>query len=324
MALGIIKHGVTAFCPTLITQSKANYHQILPKLNKTKGWFKASILGSHLEGPFIAKEKRGAHPIEHIQNDIVKSIDEIENFYGNLDDTCIITMAPELDGNDVIRDLTKRGIKVSLGHSMANLEEARKANKNGANFITHLFNAMLPFHHRDPGLIGLIAQSTPANPVYFGIIADGTHTHEAALKIAYSSNPHGLVLVTDAISALGLTSGMIHKVGHQMVEIKDGKAFLAGCDTLCGSIASMDECVRNFNNITKCGVVEAVKAATLHPAQVLGIEKSKGTLNYQSDADFVIMDQNLNILSTFINGFLVWKNESITDSRFLKDWKPDF
>ena len=325
MAIGVLKHGVTAFCPTLITQSKFNYHQILPRLKKRKGSHihGASILGSHLEGPFISQKKKGAHPIEHIQEVKLKSIAQIESVYGDLNNTCIITLAPELDDGTVIRDLTNRGIKVSLGHSMANLEQGRKANSNGANFITHLFNAMLPFHHRDPGLIGLISQSTPAQPIYFGIIADGIHTHESALKIAYSSNPCGLVLVSDAISAYGLSPGKIHKIGHQLIEIKEGKAFLADSDILCGSIASMIDCIRNFNNTTNCGIVEAIKAATLHPAQVLGIEKFKGSLNYQSDADFVIMDRDLNILSTFINGKLAWKNETISDSHFLQVWKSN-
>lgn len=137
--------------------------------------------------------------------------------------------------------------------------------------------------------------------VYFGIIADGVHTHPSALRIAHRTHPHGLCLVTDAISALGLEEG-IHHIGQMNLEVKQGKAFVAGTNTLCGSIAPLDECVRIFMKATNCQVVYAIEAATLHPAKCLKIEKTKGTLDFNSDADFILLDDNLNVLSTWING----------------------
>ncbi|RWS28055.1 N-acetylglucosamine-6-phosphate deacetylase-like protein [Leptotrombidium deliense] len=311
VAKNLVKHGVTAFCPTLVTISEDSYHKILPRIKRRAGnaEYGATVLGVHLEGPFINPNKCGAHDAQHIRGNEIKSVDEILSFYRHLDDTAIITLAPELDSGTIIKDLVNKQIIVSIGHSTANLTEGEAAINNGANFITHLFNAMLPFHHRDPGLVGLLTSSKVNKPtVYYGIIADGNHTHVTALNIAYRSNPKGLVLVTDAISAMGLPSGSKMKTGTQNVEIRGNKAFIEGTQTLCGSIATMDECVRNLKKWTNCSIVEAVECASLHPASVLGIENTKGTLNFGCDADFVLLDRSLNVEATFINGRCVYNS----------------
>ncbi len=295
-----------------MTQPKERYHKILPQIKRTAGSkeFGATILGVHLEGPFISYEKRGAHPIKHIKGEPINSFNELKDMYKYLDDVSIITIAPELDkSGDIIRELTNYGITVSVGHSMATLKDGERGINSGANFITHLFNAMLPFHHRDPGLVGLLTSSEIIKPiVYYGIIADGIHTHYAALRIAYKSNPKGMVLVSDAISATGLESGT-HQIGVQEVEIKDNKAYIAGTDILSGSIATLDYCVRHLREVTGCSKVEAIECATLHAAQVLGISDKKGTLDFGADADFIILDEGLNVLATFISGTCVFKTQ---------------
>ncbi|KAK7070228.1 putative N-acetylglucosamine-6-phosphate deacetylase, partial [Halocaridina rubra] len=130
-------------------------------------------------------------------------------------------------------------------HSNGNLEDGEAAVNCGASFITHLFNAMLPFHHRDPGLVGLLTSKLVSRPVHYGIIADGMHTHPAALRIAYRTHPKGLVLVTDAMSAMGLGEGE-HHIGQLLVRVEGKRALLAGTETLAGSIVTMDDCVRHF------------------------------------------------------------------------------
>lgn len=125
------------------------------------------------------------------------------------------------------------------------------------------------------------------------------------MRIAHRTHPEGLVLVTDAISALGLEEGM-HQLGQFKIEIRMGRAYIAGTDTLCGSTAEMSKCVRHFKEATGCSVVEALEAATLHPARTLGIERIKGVLNYGADADFVMLDGDLKLLSTWISGELVY------------------
>jgi N-acetylglucosamine-6-phosphate deacetylase len=195
----LLQYGVTSFCPTIISSDKDTYKRVLPNIKRTDGGSGgAAILGVHLEGPFISKEKLGAHPIKYLRgfND---SIDELHDVYGpSLENISIITLAPELDPNGTItRYLTNDlNIIVSIGHSMASLEQGENSIRNGARFITHLFNAMLPFHHRDPHLFGLLSDRSLAGNLFYGIIADGIHTHASALNMAYKTLPNGLVIVT--------------------------------------------------------------------------------------------------------------------------------
>ncbi|XP_058460842.1 N-acetylglucosamine-6-phosphate deacetylase [Malaya genurostris] len=306
---GLLTHGVTSFCPTLVTSPPSTYHAVLPRIpKKAGGYHGASILGCHVEGPFINSSKKGAHPQECIK-EFENGIQTVSDMYGSFDNISIVTLAPEKEGaSEVIQELSRRGVTVSVGHSMANLHDGEIAVQHGARLITHLFNAMLPFHHRDPGLVGLLtSDNIPSDAmVYFGIISDGVHTHPAALRIAYRTHPEGLILVTDAISAMGLTEGR-HRIGQMDMEVRGGKAYIAGTNTLCGSIAPMDECIRFFKKATNCSIEYALEAASLHPALCLGIEKHKGTLEYGADADFVILNDSLNVLSTWIAGDCVFE-----------------
>ncbi|CAL8301577.1 unnamed protein product [Merluccius merluccius] len=317
VARKVLEHGVTSFCPTLVTSPPHVYHQVLPEVKVQNGGVHgAGVLGVHLEGPFISLEKKGAHPERFIRTfggpggpGGPGGVDHLLEVYGCLDNVAMVTLAPELAGSQsVVEELCHRGIRVSLGHSVANLSQAEEAVQQGASFITHLFNAMLPFHHRDPGIVGLLtSDQIPADRlVYYGMIADGIHTNPAALRIAHRAHPTGLVLVTDAITAMGLPPGR-HTLGQQVIEIQGLHAYVAGTTTLSGSIATMDMCVRHFKHASGCSVPEALEAASLHPAQLLGISSRKGSLQYGSDADLVLLDDQLNVKATFISGEEVWR-----------------
>ncbi|KAF6040663.1 hypothetical protein EB796_001076 [Bugula neritina] len=317
VAKGLLSHGVTSFCPTLVTSPPAFYQRVVPHIKKREGNSDgAGILGIHLEGPFISKEKKGAHPEQFIVSDLTNGSSSqpshaLEEVYGNefYSNTAIITMAPELPGAlDVIRQLTNmKDIRVSIGHSVGTIKDGEKAVLAGANYITHLFNAMLPFHHRDPGLVGLLTSwKLPKDTeIYYGIIADGIHTHPATMRIAHRTNPNGIILVSDSMCAAGLDTGN-YSIGQLSVEVKENKAVLSGTNTLAGSIAFLDQCVRKFYKDTECSLVEAIEAATLHPARLLKIQDRKGTLDFGSDADFIILDDELNIMSTYIAGECVY------------------
>uniref|UniRef100_A0A4W4GVE3 N-acetylglucosamine-6-phosphate deacetylase n=1 Tax=Electrophorus electricus TaxID=8005 RepID=A0A4W4GVE3_ELEEL len=288
VARRILEHGVTSFCPTLVTSPPAIYKQVQAQTS-------SALL-----------EKRGAHPPQFLCSFEEGGMPDLLKIYGELENVAIVTMAPELaNSGQAIRDLVRRGITVSLGHSMADLSKAEEAVQHGATFITHLFNAMLPFHHRDPGIVGLLTSDRlPADrTVYYGMIADGIHTHPAALRIAHRAHPAGLVLVTDAVPAMGLPAGR-HTLGQQDIHIEGLHACVAGTTTLSGSIATMDMSVCVFGG---CTVEEALEAASLHPAQLLGISHRKGTLDYGTDADFVILDDTLTVRETYIAGHLVWR-----------------
>lgn len=308
VAKGLLQHGVTSFCPTIVTSTQQSYNEILKTVKRTPGGENgAEILGAHLEGPFLNPDMKGAHKAHLMRQISTKGAQEMEDFYGTLDHVSIVTLAPELAGENMesIKQLVQRNIVVSIGHSAANEEIAEQAAKKGATFITHLFNAMLPFHHRDPGIVGLLTSYDIPKPMFYGLIADGIHTHPTATRIAHRSHPRGLVLITDAIAALGLAPGL-HKLGPMQVEIDHEKATLQGTNTLAGSIASMDVCIQRFKKMSGCTIVEALEGATLHPAQLLQIEHRKGILNYNSDADLVFVDDDLNVHATFIAGEPVW------------------
>ncbi|XP_066956276.1 N-acetylglucosamine-6-phosphate deacetylase [Macrobrachium rosenbergii] len=317
VAKGILATGVTSFCPTIVTSPTSVYHQTLPRIERTAGGHEgAGILGLHLEGPFISPEKKGAHPLQFIRG-IENGMQTVEEVYGRLDNVAMVTIAPELPGVfDVIEGLVSQGIVVSVGHSTGNLDTGEAAVNCGASFITHLFNAMLPFHHRDPGLVGLLTSRLIKRPVHYGIIADGMHTHPAALRIAHRTHPKGLVLVTDAMAAMGLGEGE-HTLGQFQVTVRGKRALLQGTETLAGSIVTMDECVRHFILDAGVSIVEGIEAATLHPALAMGIEHLKGTLDFNTDADFLLVCDKgpLKVLHTFIAGDCVF---SAPDTHALK------
>ncbi|KAF5890072.1 N-acetylglucosamine-6-phosphate deacetylase [Clarias magur] len=249
VARKLLEHGVTSFCPTLVTSPPDIYHQVIPQLKvKDGGADGAGVLGLHLEGPFISVEKRGAHPPRFLCTFSKGGVADLYETYGHLENVAMVTLAPELpNSGPAISELAGKGIAVSLGHSMADLSQAEEAVLQGASFITHLFNAMLPFHHRDPGIVGLLTSDRVpgGRTVYYGMIADGIHTHPAALRIAHRAHPAGLVLVTDAVPAMGLPAGR-HSLGQQEIHIQGLHAYVAGTKTLSGSIATMDMCVRHF------------------------------------------------------------------------------
>ena len=174
-----------------------------------------AILGVHAEGPFLSPSRAGAHPKECIQSPVHGEQSLLE-CYGSTDTISLITLAPELEGSlDTIRHLKNEGITVSIGHTAAHIAEAVQGVKAGASLITHLFNAMTPFHHRDPGVIGLLGMPVESAPFY-SIIVDGIHSHEYSVRLAHKALPTKCVLITDAMAAMGLEDGH-HRLGKQRV-----------------------------------------------------------------------------------------------------------
>ena len=186
---------------------------------------------------------------------------------------------------------------------MASVEEGQTAIENGATLITHLFNAMNAFPHRNPGLALIITTDVfAAKNGYYSIIADGIHIHKEVIKLAYKANPDRMCLITDAISALGLKDGNYH-CGQQKLEVNGMKAVLSGTETLIGAICPLWKAVKNLQEWTKCSLPDALQTASLNPAKALSLEKYKGTMNFGADADFIIIRQSpFQLLSTWIAG----------------------
>lgn len=284
------RYGVTAFLPTVISSPLESYPAILNPLRaamshpEKKG---AAVLGIHLEGPFFNPDFRGAHPSAYIQKHVMT--------YGNLEGVKMVTLAPELDGAlRLIASLQAQGILVSAGHSSASAEQLDAAIHAGLGCATHLFNAMPPFHHRSPGLVGALL-THPSLP--FTLIADSQHVHPQAIQIAWRARPDGLILVSDAISA--------NSLGSTRIEVHDEKAMICGTHTLAGSLQALDSGVRYLWKSTGCSQAEALEAASLKPAKLLGLAPRKGTLEPGADADIILLDDTLHICGCYINGLQV-------------------
>lgn len=301
----LIQTGVTSYLPTLPSQKSEVYHATLPYLGPSGSSRNASegseSLGAHCEGPFIATSKCGIHSPSVLLQSATNGFRDFEACYGasNLTPTtpnlkppiAMITAAPELPGiASAIPEITSRGIRFALGHTEATYETATTALQSGATMLTHLFNAMRPLHHRNPGPFGTLGKASGAERPYFGIIADGIHLHPTTVKIAWNAHPDGFILVTDAMKTLGLPDGLYDWTNGDRWCKVGPKLTREGTETLAGSCATLGECVENFWRWSGAGVPEIVRAVTATPAEMLGLTGVKGTLAEGADADLVVLD----------------------------------
>jgi N-acetylglucosamine-6-phosphate deacetylase len=285
--------GVTAFLPTLVSSAAAVYPKTCEAFLASRNAAGARPLGLHLEGPFLSPHRPGAHRLEAIRN---ARADVFDVFLRN-DVLRLVTLAPEIaGGRDRIRFLRSHGVLVSLGHTDATYEEFAEGVDAGARMGTHLFNAMSPFRHRAPGSVGAALLD---DRLTVGIIPDGVHCHHAALRLAVKAKGADRVcLVTDAIAGAGMPPGM-YQLDGQDVQVTDTLAQLED-GTLAGSILTFDQGVRN---VVKWGysVADACRMSSEVPAKLLGLS-SKGSLSPGFDADLVLLDPELRVLSTFVEG----------------------
>jgi N-acetylglucosamine-6-phosphate deacetylase len=261
--------GVDAFLPTIVTTSIKRIHQALDCIANFKPQDKqpiAEILGAHLEGPFLNVQKCGAHPKEYLQPLTLERLKQVLGSYGPW--VKVVTLAPELDSSgEAIAHLCTQNITVSLGHSTATAAQAQAAFAQGATMVTHAFNAMLPLHHREPGLLGAAAL-TPG--VFCGFIADGQHVSPLMLKwLLRASNAGEVFLVSDALAPLGLPDGL-YPWDSRQIEVIQGTARLED-GTLSGTTLPLLEGVKNLVKWGVCDVETAIALATETPRKALGL-----------------------------------------------------
>ncbi len=279
-------HGVTAWCPTIVSSSESDRLAALECVAEVarSGLDGARILGVHLEGPWISKVRKGAHVeaalVAPSPDALVRSLESHPGLVR------IVTLAPELPGAlDAIKYIRSVGAIASMGHSDASLQEASMAIDAGATMATHLFNAMRPLHHRDPGIVGAVLGD---QRVVAGVIADGIHVHPAMVAIAFRiKGPGRVALVSDVVA--GEVSG------GGAARLKDG--------TLAGAFASLGDGVREC---VAAGVEvgDALQAATLTPAELLRVPI--GRLEPGAPADFVVVGEDLRVRATYVAGKRVW------------------
>lgn len=299
----LARHGVTSYFPSTVTASQDATLSALERLanaiesaDKNEGG-RAKPLGIHLEGPFLSHARRGVHPTVDLVEPSIGAFDRL--WQAARGHVRMLTIAPELNGaGEVIAEATKRGVCVSIGHSDADLEQARSGVKAGARHATHTFNAMRPLDHRSPGILGEVLTD---HRLSADVICDGIHVHPTVVDLLFRAKGiENFVLITDAISATGMPDGR-YQLGTVEVELKDGRCTRDG--NLAGSALTMDRAVRNVMKFAGLSLQQAARAASMNPAKVVGIKK--GTIEPGADADFVVLTPAGEVRATVTKGVLV-------------------
>jgi N-acetylglucosamine-6-phosphate deacetylase len=303
IGLQLARHGITAYLPTTVTAPRDRIFRALDHLggniasiNRNVG---ACPVGIHLEGPFISHEKRGVHPPQDLIQPSPKALDDF--WQASRGALRMLTIAPELPGAiETISHARNLGVQCSLGHSNATYEEAKAGISAGAKHATHSFNAMRPLDHREPGILGAILDDTELSA---DIIADGVHVHPSVLRLFLrAKGGDRSILITDAISATGMPDGR-YKLGSFEVLVRGNRCEYEG--KLAGSVLTLDRAVRNVMNFAGWKLQQAVRLATLNPANLLGISGERGVLAVGQRADLVVLNSQGEVVRTIIAGELV-------------------
>ena len=291
--------GVTAFLPTLITSPADFYPQVFDAMRAAGIPDGAEPLGLHLEGPFLSPCRAGAHKLHLIE----AANDTLFNALLEATGIRLVTLAPERPGAaERIRRLRERGIVVSLGHTDATYEQFVPAVDAGATMATHLYNAMSPFGHRAPGVIGA---ALVHDRVTVGLIADGVHSHPASVRLAVrAKGADRIALVSDIMPAAGMPPG-VYTLGGQQVTVDKTTAKLAD-GTLAGSIATLDQAVRNIVRWTDATPADALRMAGEVPARTLGLS-DRGRIMPGAIADLALLDDDLTVQATIARGRVVYQ-----------------
>ena len=305
MSEALVRHGVTSFLPALhscdpelLTRSLKAIASLRDR--QVKG---ARLLGIYLEGPFVSPRKPGAMNEKYFKNPSRELFDEIYN--GSDGMLKLMTVAPELPGAiPLIKYVLSRGVRVALGHTDAGYEAARAAIGAGASHVTHLFNAMRTFHHRDPGIVGAVLEDPE---VSVELIADLVHLSSTAIRLTYMLKPKDkVVCITDALAA-ELSEG-IHQIADREILVKGDAAYLMDGKTLAGSVLTLDKALRNLVFDVGIPLEDALRFMTINPANILG-ERDLGEIKVGARADLTVLDKSLRVVAAFIDGVLIYRRE---------------
>ena len=289
------RFGTTSFLPTLISDEAAVVRSALDAVREAIASKVPGVEGIHVEGPHISAKRRGAHDAAKI-----RALDDeaLKQLALQRAGRTLVTLAPEATTPEAIARLAAAGVIVAAGHTDASYDEAIAAFAAGARGVTHLFNAMSPFGHREPGVAGA-ALTTP--DCWCGVIADGRHVHPAALKVAYAAKgPGRLMLVTDAMPVVG-TSQRSFKLQGREVRVRDGVCVDAS-GTLAGSALDMASAVRNAMRFLGIPLETAARMASATPAAFLRLEAELGHIAPGYRANLVAVDGDVNVKDSWIDG----------------------
>ncbi len=295
MAAFLLAHGVTSFCPTTMTTSRETIQAALLAAkdmmdHPMEGG--ARVVGVNMEGPFIAKERKGAQKEEDI---LPPDFPLFQRFYEESGGIVrLVDVAPEQPGGLDFVEKASQLCTVSIAHTTADYDQAKAAFDKGVTHATHLFNAMSGLHHRKPGVVGAVFDDSR---VRGELICDGFHIHPAVLRAAFRLLGGRALIVSDSMRANGMPEGEAFDLGGQMVTVHQGKALLPD-GTIAGSVTNLHQ---EIKNLVSFGVPfeQAVKAATLIPARAIGLDGEIGSIAPGKRADLVVLDENLDIAAVY-------------------------
>jgi N-acetylglucosamine-6-phosphate deacetylase len=288
-----LAHGTTSMVASLVTDT----HDVMTGAIKELSLLvdDGLLVGIHLEGPWLSPQRSGAHQPGSLTDPDPAVVESL--LAAGRGSVRMVTLAPELPGGlAAVAQLVAAGVVVGIGHTDATYDIARQALDAGASVGTHLFNAMRPLHHREPGAVGALLDSDAD----VELIADGVHLHPAVLRTALHAKPGRSVLVTDAMAAAAAADGD-YRLGQMAVEVRGGVARLAGAGAIAGSTLTMDAAVRYCVDEAGIDLLDAVTAATTTPARVLGLA-DVGALEAGRFADLVVLDDDLQVIRVMRRG----------------------
>ena len=288
--------GVTSICPATMTLSEKELMDIMTVAGEYEYQGGAKLVGINMEGPYISSKKKGAQAGTNIRPCSVSEFKNLQKASGNL--IKLVDIAPEEDGAMEFIDEMKDDVVISIAHTTADFETADEAIRRGVSHITHLYNAMPPFTHRAPGVIGAARDHKEVHPE---LICDGIHIHPSVVRATFEMfGADRMILISDSMRATGLTDGK-YTLGGQDVFVKGRLATLED-GTIAGSATNLMDCMKTV--VKKMGIKleDAVACASMNPAKEIGVYDKCGSIAKGKYADFVLLDDELNVKAVYVNG----------------------
>lgn len=300
-----LANGITTICPASMTFSEEQLTAIFENAASYNGEQGATLVGINMEGPFISLEKKGAQNPDYIHKPDAAMFYRLQKAANSL--IKLVDIAPEVDGAMECIETIKDDVRVSLAHTNANYDIAEEAFQKGAKHVTHLYNAMPPYTHRAPGVIGAACDN---EDVMVELICDGIHSHPATVRTTFKMfGDDRIILISDSMMACGLADGQ-YSLGGQDVTVTGNLAVLTEGGAIAGSVTNLMKCMRKAITEMKIPLESAVKCATVNPAKAIGIYEQYGSLTAGKQADIVILDKELNILTIIKSGKIVYQKEN--------------
>lgn len=288
--------GVTAICPATMTFSREKLESIFQTVREYPNEKGAILCGVNMEGPFISYKKKGAQNGQYIRVASVEEFNKLQELSGNM--IKLVDIAPEIDGAMEFIQEAKKSTNISIAHTTAGYDIAMKAFEQGASHVTHLYNAMTGFTHREPGVVGAAAEYEGC---YVELICDGVHIHPSAVKSTFKLfGKERIVLISDSMEATGMPDGE-YELGGQKVIVRGNRAELED-GTLAGSVTNLLKCMQTAVKDMGIPLEDAVLCATQNAAKSIGVFDTMGSLEPDKLANVLILDKDLNIKAVYIKG----------------------